>query len=311
VTVSNVGNIASTITSITDVLDVDGVPGVAPDSFACDTALPAVLTPLAEISCDYTLAVGDAEVTGPNTATATTQSAIVADDTVNADWTTADVTQINETMKVSDIGTAYGTDSISDTVTAPTGGQWTLTDNIAYADFATCGDHTVRNTASLLTEGDLLYDEASDEVAVDVQCLIFQGETAWAANGDQALQKRYQNRGNWATYVEYAGVAKTTTVFAGQTFDVGSAAFSDPDINGDVTITITLDDPWEYGSAGTNLHVEDYDSKPGGNPSPGLFTYHATCDPAGAVCEITVPEADYYGVHLEVGQWIPEPGFPD
>lgn len=82
----------------------------------------------------------------------------------------------------------------------------------SYADYgqAECGTHTYDNTASIVETG----QSADETVTVSVQCLIFQGETAWAANGNTPGVFRYNNRGgNWATYV--AGEGKTTTLFAG------------------------------------------------------------------------------------------------
>jgi hypothetical protein len=47
--------------------------------------------------------------------------------------------------------------------------------------------------------------------------------------------------------------------------------------------------------------VQDYEFAPSGNPSPGLFDWKATCSETS--CTITVPENNFYGVHVNVGYW--------
>lgn len=160
----------------------------------------------------------------------------------------------------------------------------------SYADYgqAECGTHTYDNTASIVETG----QSADETVTVSVQCLIFQGETAWAANGNTPGVFRYNNRGgNWATYV--AGEGKTTTLFAGQFYDAGDVTLS-PAVGGFVTITIDLDEPWEFGEDGSTLRVQTYNSAPSGNPAPGQFAYTAECpdDPSVPdICTIVVPDA--------------------
>jgi hypothetical protein len=146
----------------------------------------------------------------------------------------------------------------------------------------------------------------------------FADETAWAANGNTPGELRYNRRGNWATYVEYKGVAKTVTLFAGQTINVGTAEFSAPD-NGEVVITFTLTGDWVFGVnyelddegnlklddegnpiRDNNIKVQDYLSAPGGNPAPGLFAWKAIG--SGTSASITVPLNKFYGVHLDVAE---------
>jgi hypothetical protein len=131
----------------------------------------------------------------------------------------------------------------------------------------------------------------------------FQGETAWAANGNDPGELRYVEQGNWATYVAYA--EKTTTLFAGQDINVGTVNFSAPDADNMVTITVALVDGWEFEDAAENLKVQDYEAAPGGNPSPGQFAHKKTCDATSDTCSIKVPANNFYGVHVDVGQWVP------
>jgi hypothetical protein len=127
----------------------------------------------------------------------------------------------------------------------------------------------------------------------------FKGETAWAANGDTAGQLPYPGA-NWATYVKYDGVAKTTTLFAGQTIPVGKVHFSAPK-DGKIKISIELEGKWVLANVLENLKVQDYKDAPTSSPSPGLFDWKKTC--SGTTCSIEVPLNDFYGVHVEVGYW--------
>ena len=137
------------------------------------------------------------------------------------------------------------------------------------------------------------------------KCYEFNGETAWAANGNVAGEMRYNRRGNWATYVQYT--AKTTTLFAGQNIPVGTVNFSEV-VDGEVTITIALTGNWifaeyEMGVAvEDNIKIQDYVSAPSGNPAPGQFAHKATAE--GQSFNITVPANNFYGVHVDVGYWF-------
>ena len=172
------------------------------------------------------------------------------------------------------------------------------------ADFADYGEDgfysfTETNVAELYVGDAVLMASAT----VTIECrLQFQGETAWAANGDAPGSLRYNLRGgNWATYVQYFGVEKTTTLFAGQTTAVGTVVFSDP-VDDMVTITVYVElEGWIVDPNDMTLAVQDYANAPSGNPSPGLFDHKATCDATS--CTIEVPENNFYGVHVNVGYW--------
>ena len=141
----------------------------------------------------------------------------------------------------------------------------------------------------------LCYEPEEEEVC-------YKDETAWAAGS------RYVEKGNWATYVTYGGVEKTVNVYAGQTMLAGTATFSAP-VDGWVDITIELangfvfwgDDLDEDGIADSdNVKVQDYEFAPSGNPSPGLFEWKETAPLKSTSWTITVPENNFYGVHLDV-----------
>ncbi len=138
-------------------------------------------------------------------------------------------------------------------------------------------------------------------------CGEFKGETAWAANGQTAGLLRYNTRGNWATYVAYNNVAKTTTQFAGQNIPVGTVQFSAV-ATGKVTITINLTGDWIFAevekgvAVEENVKIQDYSKAPSGNPSPGLFAWKGTA--SGNTFTIEVPANKFYGVHVDVGNWM-------
>jgi hypothetical protein len=137
--------------------------------------------------------------------------------------------------------------------------------------------------------------EASAEV--DVTCVLpceWIGETAWAAG------PRYTTRGNWATYTPYFADS-TVILYAGQTMEAGTVHFSEAD-DGFVTITIELNEGWRFEDVAENVKIQGYDDAPSGNPNPGSFEYKG--DATGDSFEITVPEYNFYGVHVNVEQEV-------
>jgi hypothetical protein len=123
------------------------------------------------------------------------------------------------------------------------------------------------------------------------ECFDFKGETAWAAGS------RYVSKGNWATYTQYAANT-TVTLFAGQSNNAGTATFSAA-VDGFVTIDFNLTGDWMFAEVLENVKIQNYSSKPSGNPSPGGFAFKG--DAEGKAFSIIVPEANYYGIHLDVG----------
>lgn len=135
----------------------------------------------------------------------------------------------------------------------------------------------------------------------------YEGETAWSAG------TRYVARGNWATYTKYYDNAKTVELLAGQTMVAGDVTFSEPD-GGLVTITIELDAGWRFalvpvGEEGgmpifdNNVKIQHYGSTPPNkNPAPGLFQWKSTEE--GDLAQIVVPQAKFYGVHVDVEQEV-------
>ena len=296
VTIINDGSIDAVITDIDDVLagtsiDVD-----------CGVDIPHTLPVGETLTCSYSEDV-DSKIEGDNVVTVKTERHQYGD-TKAIVWGDP-AKEINETVDIKDVSDLFG-DVTLGKVTAPNGDSFTYDKAFAYVDYGQeeCGSVEYDNTATIVQTK----QSASAQLKVNVQCLIFDGETAWAANGDEPLELRYTQRGNWATYVEYSDEEKKTTLFAGQTIPVGNVTFG-AKFNGEVKITLSLTDDWEFEDVAENLKVQDYSSDPSGNPEPGLFAHKEDCDASSDTCSITVPANDYYGVHVDVGQWVPDPNF--
>jgi hypothetical protein len=292
VTIENTGSLDAVITSVDDVL------GGAPIVVDFGVAFPYILPVGGTLTGTYS---EDGYVEGFNEVTVTTErDSYFADAAIVWGGPT---TEINETVSIKDLSDLFGEVDLG-TATAPNDAQFTYTKDFGWADYGNdnCGDFIYDNTATIV-ETD---QSASATLLVNVQCLIFKGETAWAANGDTPGELRYTPRGNWATYVAYA--EKTTTLFAGQHIAVGSVTFSAP-VNGEIEITIALMGGWEFEDVAENVMIQDYEFAPSGNPAPGLFDHKGGADPAESSFSIWVPLNSFYGVHVNVGQWMPDPNF--
>lgn len=127
-------------------------------------------------------------------------------------------------------------------------------------------------------------------------CYEWKGETAWADG------TRYVKKGNWATYTKYEGFEKSVTLYAGQDMEAGTVYFSSPE-DGDVTITITLNEGWRFAPVKENVKIQDYEiAPPAENPSPGQFDHKGTASEQSF--SIEVPKNNYYGVHVDVEHWV-------
>ncbi len=253
----------------------------------------------------YTLPVGetlvgtydedvDEEIEGFNEVTVTTERDEYFGD-AEIIWE-GPTSQINETITIEDDSDLLGVVELG-TVTAPNNAEFTYREDFAY--FVGAESAVYDNTATIVETG----QSADARLKVNVQEFVFEGETAWAANGNVPGEFRYENPGNWATYVEYNGVEKTTTLFAGQNINAGTVNFSAP-VNDKVTITVHLAGDWEFKDVAEYLKVQDYEFAPSGNPAPGLFDHKVSSGKT-----IVVPENNFYGVHLDVGRWVPDPDF--
>jgi hypothetical protein len=296
ITITNPAAVTQSVTNVTDVLD-DGTVATV-DCFA---EFPIEILAGGQLVCEYSAS--------PAGKTATLNTATVSA-TGNDDRTATAPVSFTQNQATIESGTL--SDDRFDGVINPLFEQtvsgnanFTLSEDFicppADSDLYVDGVYSdvIVNTADLNDEINL-----QDSATVTIECrLRFKGETAWAANGDTPLEFRYTRRGNWATYVEYDG-DKTTTLFAGQTIEVGSVEFEA--FGDDVRITVTLGQfdgiEWVFDPYPThNLMVQDYASAPSGNPEPGLFDHKTFC--TENTCSIVVPLNDFYGVHVNVGYW--------
>ena len=296
IVIENTGGLDAVITSVDDVLAGEDI------DVDCGVDFPYPLGVGETLTCSYD---EDGYVEGTNVATVTTERDTYSGDAAIT-WGTP-TSESAKTVDVVDISDLFGTVSLG-SVTASDGDTFTYTKDFVWADYGRdlCGEYTYDNTAKVKLGGEVIYEDDAS-LKVYVECVEFAGETAWAANANTPLEYRFQDPGNWATYVDFVGFevsGKTTTLFAGQTIDVGTVRFS-PVADGYVTITLSLSGDWEFADAAENLAVQDYDSAPSGNPAPGLFDHKMDCDAALSTCTIVVPANGYYGVHANVGTWVP------
>ncbi|MCP1715408.1 sugar lactone lactonase YvrE [Methanocalculus alkaliphilus] len=297
ITIENTGDVDAVITGINDFLAGTLI------NVDFGVTFPYTLPFGDTLTCTYEVDVEE-KVEVVNEVTVTTER-----DEYFADaeivWCDDPTTEINKTVTIVDDSEFLEEEDELGTATAPYGVTYTYDKDFAWADYGAdnCGSFAYDNTATIFeTE-----QSASATLKVNVQKYVFDGETAWAANGTKPLELRYTDRGNWATYVKYEA-GKKTTLFAGQTIPVGEVTFSACD-GEEVTITVTLADGWDFEDVGENLKVQDYEIAPSGNPAPGRFDHKFTVDSEVKSFDITVPCNNFYGVHVNVGQWIPDPTF--
>ncbi|MFU8772402.1 MAG: hypothetical protein ACNA8H_08285, partial [Anaerolineales bacterium] len=304
ITIENSGNLDAVITAVDDMLAGDAI------AVDCGVTFPYTLEVGETLICTYD---EDGYVEGFNEVTVTTErdeyfadAEIIWGEPAEELFATVGVYDDSDLFGLVTLGTLDAADfAPGDTI------PFTYDKYFAYADFAECGYFEYNNTAKVIYNfgkaGQVVLGRADEKLIVHVQCLIFDGQTAWAANGSVPGELRYTERGNWATYVVFFGEAKTTTLFAGQNMEAGSVSFTP--VNGDVEITVSLTEDWEFEAVSENLKVQDYADAPSGNPSPGQFDHKKTCAEAESSCTISVPFNNFYGVHVEVGKWVPDPNF--
>jgi hypothetical protein len=310
ITIENIGTVDAVIASIMDwLVPFDPMGAPIPVEVTCGgealvDVLPYTLPAGEKLECEYSHEFDpDEAFAGYNYVEVTTDEDKEYFDDADIIWGDPDP-ELYKSVTIKDTSDLFGEVTLG-TVTAPHGAQFTYTKEFKWADYGKdkCGAHLYENKAKIVETGQ--YDEAA--LKVNVQCMIFKGETAWAANGHTPGSLRYTKQGNWATYVKYEGVKKITTLFAGQTIPVGKVYFVPA--NGKVKITVKMASPWEFEYVSQNLKVQDYAKAPSGNPAPGLFKWKKTCDAAKLTCSILVPANNFYGVHVNVGWWMPDPNF--
>lgn len=290
ITIFNDGQLPAVITAVDDVLA--GMPIVVD----CGVMFPYTLPVGDTLTCTYDEDVAY-KVEGFNEVTVITER---ADYFANAPiiWG-APALQYKDVVTVKDSNdtggvlpaTLYAADYAAGEVIS-----FTYSQAFAWADYGkdNCGAFLYKNTAWLVGTK----QTANAALRVNVQCLIFKGETAWG--GDTGFN--IISPGQWWYIFDTAGAA-TQTIWAGQTINVGHVTVSDV-MDGNRTITMVLTGDWELKEDAEPVKIQGYNEIPGSAPSPGLFTTYK-----GTSLVVVVPDYLYYAIHLDVGQWIPDPNF--
>ncbi|HJQ06381.1 MAG TPA: hypothetical protein VJ872_13090 [Nocardioides sp.] len=287
VDVENNGDNATTFTLSTDLI------GATIPDCGQGTGAMADIAVGQHVTCTWTDAPGS-KIAGPVTATATTDVDSYASDPTAITWgAPASVSGSSATLSDSGQPSCSGTVLASDGATVKH-----CSTTVSWSD-APCGNSIVTNTATLST----VADPASASVTVHRQCETFAADTAWAATAAKTNKYNGMTNGNWATWVK--GPSGTWNLYAGQTKAAGTASIS---ANGTVTITLANGFVFAPASSGANVHIQGYASPPSGNPAPGQFAFKKTC--TSSPCSPgKVALANYYGIHLAVGKWVPDPTF--
>lgn len=123
-------------------------------------------------------------------------------------------------------------------------------------------------------------------------------ETAWSYGNCY----NEGGRGNWASYTGYKGEYTKVKLMAGKIYEIGEVIFEPS--GDDVKITINLFDIGGFQDVNENVKIQGYDSKPSGNPAPGLFNTHKGKAP-GSTYSVVVPKFRYYGVHIDAKVAVP------
>ncbi|MET0697127.1 MAG: hypothetical protein ABWZ58_06835 [Acidimicrobiia bacterium] len=323
---------------IDDVVDDLGLPGFEDVDLDCDPEFPTTLAPGESMECTYSVSLTAEEAAdGTNEVTVTGTLIDIEDETNTftigeegidgggtAGFTFGDPTnEAHATVNVTDLsdlgdllGLAYpdAADLELDAADYTAGDPENDTENFTYsydfahADFEECGEFVYDNTASVMS-GEEVLDSDEESVTVNVQCLIFDGDTATGEGLPWKATKRAPN--NWFMYTTWADIADGgADIIAGQFYDVGDVTGSQ---NGTTTLTFELDGDWELADVVGNVKINPMSCTTNQNyKQPGQFAYSTTVDPddSGSFIVSGLPNAECYGIHLSVGQWVPDPNFP-
>ena len=293
----------------------------------CDLPLPATLDAAGgALVCDYSLTgvtedgTNEVDVTGELIDTEDATNVYPIDETDSADFSFVMDEETDETAVVSDLsdlGNLLGDAGYTladltldaDDYTADDVISFTYSTDFAYEDFGQeeCGAHTYDNTATIMDDG--VEEDSSASVDVNVQCLIFDGESATGYGTDWKLTKRAPN--TWFMFTTWTDIVDGgADIIAGQFYDVGDVTGSR---NGTTTLTFELDGDWELADVVGNVKINPMSCTTNQNyKQPGQFAPPSRSTPTirdRSVCRVC-RTTECYGIHLSVGQWVPDPNFP-
>jgi hypothetical protein len=175
ITIENIGGLDAWITDIEDILGGEEIEIDCGEDFE----LPYLLEVGETLVCTYD---EDGYFEGDNEVTVTTERAVYGPIEEPIIWGDPDE-EINETVTIKDVSDLFGEEELG-SVTAPNGDTFTYDKEFKWEDYGAelCGSYQYDNTATIVeTE-----QEASATLLVNVQCFIYEYETAYAM-GDEAI----------------------------------------------------------------------------------------------------------------------------
>jgi hypothetical protein len=155
IVISNMGDSAVVIVMVEDVL-----PGAASISLNCSVSFPYELPPGGTLTCTYSAVLPD-NSTRTNTATVTLEDGTTYDDSATVDFGSATVNEVDKCIDVSD--TNIGT---LGSVCAPA----TFSYSRWIGPYDVCGEYTVDNIASFVTNDSGITGADNWTVAVSIPC---------------------------------------------------------------------------------------------------------------------------------------------
>jgi hypothetical protein len=134
-----------------------------------------------------------------------------------------------------------------------------------------------------------------DKAKVDVTCnQTWKGETATGQG------PRYPKSANWFMFTPYS--TGTVDLIAGQHHDAGDITMVRQ--NGSTKITFELHDGYRFATVKENLKIEAFAKAPTSYVAPGRFKGKFTVLTSLRQITVTVPTADFYGIHVDVERLV-------
>jgi hypothetical protein len=210
--IENTGDLDAMITKIEDVLG-----GEAIDVDCGEITFPYLLVKDAILNCTYD---EDGKFTGNNVVTVTTEKDVY-DDTVAIVWGDPE-NDVNATVVVKDESDLFGLktldtldayDYVKDEVI-----PFTYDKDFLWETYGKdlCGTHEYGNTATIYGDDDVVLDYATADVAVYVQCFVYETAFAKAATGSSCFLDFGFSRWGWTNLISQGTFEMPLFAGAGQ-----------------------------------------------------------------------------------------------
>lgn len=189
ITIENTGYVNAVITGIVDLLGGEEIEIDCGEDFE----LPYLLAAGETLTCMYS---EDGYVEGFNEVTVTTPVDIYYAE-AEIIWGDPDP-ELHATVNVYDDSDLFGLVHLG-TVHAPNDAQFTYTKDFAWEDYGAdlCGPHTYNNLAKVIGDDNTVLGNAAAILKVNVQCFIYEYETAYAMGEDAICFIGWHNFNNW------------------------------------------------------------------------------------------------------------------